>query len=213
VGDNKRKQKWQLISGLLVCVGAVALLQHALSGHKQSHLEAEINAWVITVLAFLLGTQARLVMNVVFGQRLEIGQEVVWLCASPHIVLRNVLYGELIDIKVTFELVEYDGGSRKRSSVLTLKHSESIALSSVPARAEKGGASETYIKVPDQVLSLWRGAPGSDETKLIVRAISVHSVTNFRAITNRAVFADVAAFNAFSVSEAPRVDAQPAASG
>jgi hypothetical protein len=54
---------------------------------------------------------------------------------------------------------------------------------------------ELYIKIPDRILNRWRGERSDDITILIVRATSVHAVTNFRAITNAAVFKNIDAFD------------------
>ncbi|MBV8868210.1 MAG: hypothetical protein JOY65_02170 [Acetobacteraceae bacterium] len=180
---------------LLIVCGAMVYLSYNLPKHS-SGFSDELTRWIWTVMVFMIGLLGRNALNVLWEQRLYVANEAFSFHGKPHILVYNMNYGNLIDMKVSFELVELLKDVHAPTSA-RINLVETISLSSMPARRGKTGFGMLYIEVPDKILERWRNSASDSECRLIVRGTSVHPFSNFRAVTNTAIFESP---NAFDVS-------------
>jgi hypothetical protein len=163
-------------------------------------------------MGFMVGVSAHYVLNLHSQQKLEISDDIFYFSGLSYVLLSNMNYCEIIDIKVSFELMDYQKRDKKTSPSVWIKHVETVSISNVPARvSEKTEPSKTYIAIPTKLLDCWRKEGADDHSVLVVRATSVHSVTNFRAITNAARFTNLAAFDLAQASQSTCVAREPTA--
>lgn len=140
--------------------------------------------------AFFAGLAAAEMSRLIRAPKLRVETETVDLGGMRHITLTNPGVFEVIEVKVSFELVEKTSeAGAPFAGRLVLGKSESLA--GVPPGRGKKNPGRLRIAVPKDFVSAWKA--GSSPFALHVRATSVDPISNLRTITNTAEFTRSAA--------------------
>jgi hypothetical protein len=113
MGDDKRKAKITTIAMLAIICGMLIGNHYLFINHKYTYFETETTRWLLPVIVFMVGVMARASMNILLAQKLEISSEIFSYFGSPYVLLSNMRYGEMIDVKVSFELMSYQKRDKK----------------------------------------------------------------------------------------------------